>query len=434
MEAILRGYEVNEPTWFYLSLLLILAVFFKFNRLWSLRNTDLLLLLSLAPGLLLVRADAGSSVGYVWLFGVTFLMVVRLLADGYFTRRPRLEQNLNSAGMAFLCISAVLFQMTKVMTVEPHQGTVETVRQADELLNRQDTSAETEVALSGPANRLLATPVVKMAGGVDVIAARFLAISAHLAISIGLIFVGRWHFSDTRLGLAMATLYLLLPVTSFEVTKVNHLLPAALIVWAFAVYRSPTAAGVLIGLACGSLFFAIFLLPIWTAFYWRRGATRFAGAVAIVACVLLGSLMLTAVDSHSLTKQIIGSIDWSLLKFEAGEGVGFWSLYDQAYRIPVFAAFAVLLVTVTIWPFQKNLEHLMAHSTLIVMATQFWYPHQGGIYILWYLPLMLMVVFRPRLAHLPPKPPEPVRKAEDLPDPLPRSGLPNSPIRMQFFR
>ena len=48
MDVLLRGYSVNAPTWFYLSTLLILAVFYRFNRFWSLRNFDLLLLL-LAP-------------------------------------------------------------------------------------------------------------------------------------------------------------------------------------------------------------------------------------------------------------------------------------------------------------------------------------------------------------------------------------------------
>jgi hypothetical protein len=37
-----------------------------------------------------------------------------------------------------------------------------------------------------------------------------------------------------------------------------------------------------------------------------------------------------------------------------------------------------------------------------VVGTQFWYPQEGGVYLLWYLPLVLMVTFRPRLVHLTP--------------------------------
>ena len=406
MQEILRGYAVNEPTWFYLSLLLILAVFFKFGRLLSVRNLDLALLLSLAPGLLIVKStSAGSTLGYCWLFAVSGLLLIRLLFDWSLTRRPRMEQNLNPAGMAFLCAAAMLFQTTKIVTEKPDTGALQTVKKGEELLKRQDTSSEIELVdkgtIAGPTPRLLATPVVPLMGGAQIAAARTMAFLSHLAVLFGLIAVGRWHFSDTNLGLAMGTMYLLLPVTAYDVTKVNHLLPAALIVWAVAAHRKPTIAGGLLGLACGTIFFPIFLLPIWMSFYWGRGAIRFSLALVLTGAVLLGSLVLTSADSHSFTRQTLGSIDWSVLKFQAEDGVGFWSLYNPAYRIPVFASFMVLLVTLSIWPLRKNLETLLANSAAIIVATQFWYPDQGGIYVLWYLPMMLIITFRPRLANLP---------------------------------
>jgi hypothetical protein len=439
MEEILSGYRVNEPTWFYLSLLLILAVFFKFGRFWSVRNLDLMLLLSLAPGLLLVRATSlFPSVGYCFLFAVSGLLLVRLMLDAVFTRRPRLEQNLNPAGMAFLCASALLFQTTKIMTEQPDVAAVRTVRGADNLLKRQDVSTSTSEAPdpqseTGPAGPLLATPVVPLAGGTEVAAARAMAFLSHLAVIFGLIAVGRWHFSDTSLGLSMAALYLLLPCTAYDVSKVNHLLPAALIVWAVAMHRRPMVAGMLLGLACGTVFFPIFLLPIWVAFYWKRGALKFGMALVLTGAVLLGSLILTSADSLSFKQQTLGSIDWSVLKFEADDGVGFWGLYNPAYRIPVFATFLMMLIALTIWPQRKNLEHLLAHSTAVVVATQFWYPHQGGIYVLWYLPLMLVVTFRPRLNHLPLEERSPEARVAASSDGS-RGDVPRGASRTQLFR
>ncbi|MBS0205422.1 MAG: hypothetical protein JSS49_21165 [Planctomycetes bacterium] len=436
MEEILRGYHVNEPTWFYLSLLLILAVFFKFGRVWSVRNLDLMLLLSLAPGILLVRAQF-SSLGYYFLFAVSGLLLVRLMLDATFTRRPRLEQNLNPAGMAFLCASALLFQTTKIMTEQPDLAAVKTVRGADELLNRQDVSPQETTdpkSETGPAGRLLATPVVRLAGGAEVAAARTMAFLSHVAVILGLIAVGRWHFSDTNLGLSMAALYLLLPCTAYDVSKVNHLLPAALIVWAVAVHRRPMIAGVLLGLACGTVFFPIFLLPIWMAFYWKRGALKFGTALVLTGAVLLGSLILTSADKMSFKQQTLGSIQWSVLKFEAEGGVGFWSLYNPAYRIPVFATFLIMLIALTIWPTRKNLEHLLAHSTAVVVATQFWYPHQGGVYVLWYLPLMLVVTFRPRLNHLPMEEKTPETRVAVSGDGNTRIDVLRGASRTQLFR
>ena len=57
MSEFLFQYEkVNPISWAYLSSLLMIALFFKFNRFWSVRNLDLILLILLAPGLLVVQA------------------------------------------------------------------------------------------------------------------------------------------------------------------------------------------------------------------------------------------------------------------------------------------------------------------------------------------------------------------------------------------
>src|SRR5207302_6237746 len=44
----------NATTWFYFSLLLVVALFFKFSRLLSVRNLDLVLVFLPVPGLLLL--------------------------------------------------------------------------------------------------------------------------------------------------------------------------------------------------------------------------------------------------------------------------------------------------------------------------------------------------------------------------------------------
>ena len=45
----------NSTTWFYFSVILATALFFKFRRFFSLRNWDLLALFAMVPGLLLVQ-------------------------------------------------------------------------------------------------------------------------------------------------------------------------------------------------------------------------------------------------------------------------------------------------------------------------------------------------------------------------------------------
>ena len=49
-----------------------------------------------------------------------------------------------------------------------------------------------------------------------------------------------------------ATLYLLLPYTAQMVGRVEHVLPAALIVWALVFYRRPIVSGAFLALATGA--------------------------------------------------------------------------------------------------------------------------------------------------------------------------------------
>jgi hypothetical protein len=392
------GYDVNGTTWVYLSAILIAAVFFRFSRVWSLRNLDLALLLSASPGLLMVDEPGWAGFGFAWLFAVTGLYLVRLLLDPLMRRRPVLGQNLNGAGLGFLCVCSFVLLVHAAIKQEIPASTTRAVNGAERLL--QGEPQTDGVSVDEQKRREAAEEEARYTE----YAARAVAIFAHLAVAVGLLFVGRNLFSHPQLGLAMATLYLLHPATAFDVGAATHVLPAALIVWAFVSFRKPMLAGVLLGLACGTLFFPLFLLPIWIAFYGRRGGLRFATALLLVAAVLATTLVLTTDDPNSFIRRTLGTIHLHVLQFEGNPQVqGFWSTHWSGwFRVPVIVAYAVMLVCLTIWPRRKNLEHLITASAAAVVGTQFWYPQEGGVYLLWYLPLLLMVVFRPRLVHLTP--------------------------------
>ena len=420
MEEILNGYKVGSATWLYLSFFLIVAIYFRFNRIVTLRNGDLFTLLAISPGILL--AKAGSSSGYVWLFIVCGAWMLRLIFDGYFTRRPRLEQNLNTSGLTFLCaVAFVLLSIHAWTSDEVPASSVQTVEAADRLLNRREAPTKAahpqDDAKAGPAAAVLTAPFAKLAATINaepktadptammnaVYAARLASIIAHLLVIVALVCIGRWHFGDQAIGMAMAALYMLLPCTSYDVGRLNHVLPSAFILWAIASYRRPMLSGGLMALACGSLFFPVFLLPLWFLFYDRRGAFRFGAGVAAVGLVLAGSLIFTSPDTTSFVHQMIGAaIDWPALSFRDNLSGGFWQPEIRWYRIPVFVAFCAGTIVVSVWPRQKTVEHLIANSAAIIIGTQFWYPQQGGVYSLWYVPLLLVVIFRPTLSHLVP--------------------------------
>jgi len=59
--------------------------------------------------------------------------------------------------------------------------------------------------------------------------------------------------------------------------------------------------------------------------------------------------------------------------------------------------YLMFVVITWLWPQPKNLAQLIALCAAVLIGIQFWYA-DGGVYVLWYLPLLLLLVFRPNLS------------------------------------
>lgn len=437
MSDILFQYErVNPTSWAYLSSLLMLALFFKFNRVFSVRNLDLFMLISLAPGLLLVlysyeKEGLGNEVnvvdiqklGFLWLFAVGVIILGRLLLDSAMVRRPLLDPNLNAAGLAFMGSSLLFFLMANVVTGRPNAAAVAPALPAAELqaesakngLQNDETfdTFETE----GPGYWLLyllpristQTVIDQSAAAppetdaerllqqerVGVVTARVVAIISQVLIVVGMVCVGAWHFDNLFAGIAAAVTYLLLPYTARWCGDPEHCLPASLLVWAVVLYRRPMIAGLLIGLASGTIYYPFFLLPLWCSFYWDRGVKRFATGFLIAIAALMISMAISAGSPDRFLahlRQMFG-IRWPRLEHLQG----IWRFWDPVYRIPIIIGFSSLAVSFVAWPSRKTLGVLISCTAALMVGAQFWQPHEGGMYVAWYLPLLLLTIYRPNL-------------------------------------
>ncbi len=56
-----------------------------------------------------------------------------------------------------------------------------------------------------------------------------------------------------------------------------------------------------------------------------------------------------------------------------------------------------MCVTMIFWPAQKNLGSLLSCSAAVMLGTQFWKAYEGGTFMAWYLPLLILTIFRPNL-------------------------------------
>ncbi len=439
MSSFLFHYHpVSPATWVYLSSLLMIGLFFKFNRVWSVRNLDLLLLMLLSPGLLMIHyaqiaesdqrlttsqeiavedqsttqdtlEDAGdpaaSSVlekpyqptrgeklelmGFRWLAFVGLLWLVRILLDLGLTRRPLLAPNLSVGGMTFIGISLFVFLMANV--IYQNQSINEVAAPDSELLTaRMEQVLQFQSPERGPGYAAL--------NALPQRANRVIAILSHLAIVTGIVLVGYRHFNNAINGIGAATLYLMLPYTSQMTGRVDHFLPAALLVWAIFFYRRPLVAGIFVGAAFGCIYYPMFLLPLWLAFYWRRGWIRFTIGVVIALATMMIGLRLSASEG-SFAADLQRMFGWLLPEMQDLEGlwnkrIGGW---DPMFRLPVLCICAVMAFSFLLWPVQKNLATLISCSAAIMLSSQFWHGFGGGLFVAWYLPLTLMMIFRPNL-------------------------------------
>lgn len=398
----------NATTWFYFSLLLAVALFWKFARFLSVRNLDVLSLFFLVPGLLLLQEAHGPrhdgrlevaaapgtvssggmppgqlrDLGYVWLLAGSAYFLIRCLIDLALVRRPSLAPNLNLGGLAwlagalFVCLGAVAFRPQEENALPVGKPSAA----ADEM------KAKVEDAVGNVAG--FDTRWVQSG----------LAILCHLAVAAGLFLIGYRHFQDTHAGMAAATFYLLLPYTALFVGQIHHVLPIALMVWAVVAYRRPTLAGFFLGLA-GSMYFPILVFPLWVSFYWRRGAGRFAATFALAmlaSLAVIGAIKWQQGELGESLKAALTMADWQAWKAPHSESI--WQGIHWAYRVPVFIAYSAFVIATAFWPAPKNLAHVLALSAAVLIGIQFWYADQGGVYVLWYLPFLLLLTFRPNLA------------------------------------
>jgi len=406
----------NAATWFYFSLFLTVALFFQFTRLLSVRNFDLLLLFLLVPGFLLLQESASllesagnanetdaavlvaraareRALGYGWLLTASLYWFIRAIIDLALVRRPPVTANLNIQGLSwfgialFLCLTMVAVRRTPDQTEQAVVG-----RRTASIQQVQDT-ATAVVQQAQTTNGQHASPAA-----VRFWAERGLAMLCHAAVLAGLVMIGWRHFGDLTAGVGAAALYTLLPYTAYNIGQVHHVWPTAFVVWAIFAYRRASIAGWLLGLAAGTSVFPALLFPLWFGFYSRRGASRFGLAFLTATSISVGITALVLWIDGPTGQGLVSALhltDWKPWTAPTTESI--WTGTHWAYRLPVFVLFVGFLVGVTVWPSPKNLSHLVAQSAAMLIGVQFWHGDRGGLYVLWYLPLLLLMVFRPNL-------------------------------------
>ena len=397
---------INPEAWLFLTLLMCVTLFFKFGRFWSVRNLDLLMIFALAPGMLRVvgLGHAGAWWAYLWLFVGSFLWMIRCLLDLGLTRRPMLEPNLNASGLACLAVGIVGLFIVEMVNLP--FGDAPKVVPSGPSPRPDEPTPESPPGEQMVDEVIHRTPLALVSSPDEqprVILRRVIAMLAQVGLVVALITVGWRHFDRPTTGFSVATCYLLLPYARFALTDSGQLVPSALVVAAVACYQRPLVAGILIGLAAGWMPACLGLVPLWAGFYRRRGIGRFLATAGglLVGMKLLGQ----RIPSLAAWARALGSTTMTGAGVWPGEespvDQSFWAGLDANYRLPVQIAYLILVVILTFLPRTKNLGELIALSAALLVGAQFWYLEAGGTLVVLYLPLVVLMMFRPNLALRP---------------------------------
>ncbi len=328
--------------------------------------------------------------GFMFLLIACGLLTIRMLIDPSIVRRPLLEPNLTIGGLSFIGVALLIFLLANVITSDPGESadTGPDLGPGYALLNMLPELPTTpEAGQEGWTSQPSKNPWLKNL-------ARIIAIAANLAIVFGIVGVGYWHFDNIKTGIGAATMYLLLPYTAQMTGNVQHALPGALLVLAILCYRLPMLSGLLLGAGAGLVYYPFFLLPLWISFYWHRGLGRLLTGVCVSLVVLTVLLLLDGVAEFLEHVQQMFGI-W-LPMMDGLEGI--WGGGIPAYfRLPVLVGFIILSLSFAFWPARKTLGTLMCGTAAILLAAQFWHGYGGGLYMAWFLPAVLLTIFRPNV-------------------------------------
>jgi hypothetical protein len=435
------GRKLNAPyVWIPLCVLFLLP-FVDFRRPLRLLHLDLLVLLGFgASHVFFNRGEIGVSVPLV--YPVLLYLLVRMLLAGLRPReRPgRLVPHLPLATLAVALVLLVAFRValnvvdSNVIDVG-YAGVIgaDRIVDGDQLYGDGFSEDVGRGDTYGPVDYLLYVPfeqTMRWSGSWDSLpAAHGAAIAFDLLTIAVLMLLGRAlrpGREGTALGVALAYAWTAYPYTAFALeTNSNDTLVALACACALLAFarRSAAATGVAVGLGAAAKFAPLALAPLFA----RRRPLVFALAVAAALAVTL----LPFVPDGGLRELYDRT-----LGYQAGRGSPFsvWGQADLGWLQTLVKAAAVgLALLVAFVPRRADDRQVAALGAAVLIALQLPVNHWFYLYVVWFVPFVLVAIFGAYRATSPPAPAAGGSTGHahpSRPPPAPRSATgPHSPSR-----
>jgi len=238
-------------------------------------------------------------------------------------------------------------------------------------------------------------------------AAHAAAVAFDLACVAGLWLAGR-RLRGPSFGLLLAYLWVTFPITLLVAnSSANDALVGALVLAALLCAGRPVARGALAVLAGLTKFAPLALVPLFVT----AGAGRLRSALAALAAGLLVMAPVAVGDG-------LGVFADRTVGFQGLRESPFsiWGLYGlpDGLRVAAMLAVAVLSVAVAVVPARRDDVTIAALGAAVLIAVQITLEHWFYLYVVWFLPLLLIALLTPATAAGSARSPSPGRR--------PRSG------------
>ncbi len=256
----------------------------------------------------------------------------------------------------------------------------------------------------------------------DLPAAHFASIGFDLLCLLGLALVGL-RFGGQRLAVTLAFAWAAYPFTQYvSNSNTNDALVPLFLIWGFWLVTSPIARGAAVALSGWTKFASLLLVPLWASYPERRlrPALVFAGAFVLTSLAVFSILLL---DGHPLaaahqfwTRTLSWQVDrespfsiWDWRQYHAGLP-DLHVLQRVLEGLLLFGAIAVYFV-----PRRKSPLQLAALTAALLVGAEIVLTHWYYAYLPWFFPFAAIAVLAPAA--------EPLRATVRAPLERPRQEL-----------
>jgi hypothetical protein len=226
-------------------------------------------------------------------------------------------------------------------------------------------------------------------------AARAATITFDLLTIVGLFFLGRRLRAGReglRLGLALAWLWAACPFSVLGIVKgTNDGLVALLAVLILLALAAPVRRGVLLGLAAAAKFFPAILLPLLMAGRREPGAAG-ARKTAAAFVIVIGASVALFLPPGGLKEMYDHTIGFQLSRPDLFSP---WALHPSLapVKLAIEGAVALLALALAFFPRgPRSVAQVSALAGALVIGVQLPALHWFYLYIVWFLPFVLVAV------------------------------------------